>query len=56
MLEGAEASCGQRSRALVTLSRVAKATVRSTARRTASRHFGASVRGLEEGENMCSGR
>jgi hypothetical protein len=39
---------------VVALSSVAKATVRSTARRTATRHVGGAERGLEVGENTCS--
>jgi hypothetical protein len=35
---------------------VAKATARSTARRTAWRHGRVAIRGFEEGENMCSRR
>ena len=52
--EAASEPPDQRSRAVVQLSSVAKATARSTARRTVARHEDAAGRGFEAGENMCS--
>jgi hypothetical protein len=54
LAEAASVPPDQRSRAVVQLSSVAKATVRSTARRTVARHEDAAGRGFEAGENMCS--
>jgi hypothetical protein len=54
LAEAASEPPDQRSRAVVQLSSVAKATARSTARRTVARHEGVAGRGFETGENMCS--
>jgi hypothetical protein len=53
-LAAASSPPDQRSRAVVQLSSVAKATARSAARRTVARHEDAAVGGFEAGENMCS--